>query len=520
MSEPTDLANELRALREGAGLQTPQLGVQVGPALRELANAAPNESTAAIRAKLTSRLLILVEGLPDDVRQAVVTALALEPDTQHQLFRERMQSLADRQRQDVRTIRRRVDEGFRRLAEIAARSPIEQPRGALLGWHTDRFEVVLRLDKDAPESFERRRIVADQGGLEMIQQSITLPGGSDTDIAHGLDCETLFGAAVVSRHHKPGNRFTFDLALPRPLGTGERHEYGLILRISGIQSMRTHYVMFPDRQCDEFDLRIHFGPGQLPRLLWRVDEIFRREIGEPQPQTPLAVDKLGEVHVTFRNLLPGHGYGVQWLMEDDDLYQIGENEPPSAEPIVSVYVDTYDEEKVAAIQTALAELLDSEELHIELLSEPEISSWFARFKIKSKEVLTKGEVASRLQKIEHAIEVTGLHRPMSEVNAKHADAASRLVQAANEYDEVVMLVGSVMLVKFTSSDGRKRLVVKTLSVAEVRAIESNAHILKDPQAALAYLDYLADGSQQGGHALAEAAHLSAARIAYRHPPNN
>jgi hypothetical protein len=108
---------------------------------------------------------------------------------------------------------------------------------------------------------------------------------------------------------------------------------------------------------------------------------------------------------------------------------------------------------------------------------------------------------------------------MSEANANHADAASKLVQAANEYDDVVMLVGSVMLVKLTCSDGRKRLVVKTLSVAEVRAVENNTHILKDPQAALAYLDRLADGSQRPNHTLAEAAQLSATPLAYPGPPS-
>lgn len=520
MSDPAArLADELKTLRRGRGLQTPRVADQVGPLLRELAGITPNDNTATIREKLSRELRILADSLPDDLRLVAITALALQSDAQHQFLQERVQFLADQQQQDFRTTRRRMDEAFQLIAAIATRTPTEQLRAPALGWYTERLEVILRLDKDAPESLERRRIVTDRNGLEMVQQSITLPGGSDSDIAHGLHCETLFGAAVVGGHHKPSNRFTFDLDMPKPLRIGQKHEYGLIWRIPGSQSMRTHYVVFPDRQCDEFDLRIRFGSGELPRLLWRVDEVFHSEIDEAQPRIPLTVDKLGDVHVTFRNLLPGYGYGVQWLMEDD-LHQVEETEPRSAEPIASIYVDTHDEEKITRIQAALAELLDTEGLHVELLGDPEISSWFGRFKIKSKEVLTRDEVASRLQKIEHAIEVTGLHRPMSEVNANHADAASKLVQAANEYDDVVMLVGSVMLVKLTQSEGKKRLVVKTLSVAEVRSIENNTHILKDPQAALAYLDCLSEGSQQSRSALAEATHLSATPVAFRYPPSS
>lgn len=309
---PIELASELKTLRKGRGLQAPRLADQVGPMLRQLCGVGENESAASIREKLTKHLRILANGLPEDLRLVVTTALALQPDSRQQFLRERVQSLAEQQRRDVRTIRRRMDEGFELLAEIAARPPADQPRGTVLGWYNERFEAILRLDKDTPECFERRRIVAELEGLETVQQSITMPrNGPDTD-DHDLYCEPLFGVTLVGRHRKPGNRFAFDLALPRTLSIGQKHEYSLLLRVPSSQQMRTHYVVFPDRRLDEFELRIRFGLGREPAAIWRVEEVFHRELDEQQPRPMLKVDRVGEVNLLFRNLLPGHGYGAQW----------------------------------------------------------------------------------------------------------------------------------------------------------------------------------------------------------------
>lgn len=312
---PTELASELKTLRKGRGLQAPRLAEQVGPMLRELCGIGDNENAASIREKLTRQLRILANGLPDDLRLVVTTALALQADAQHQFLRERVQSLAEQQRRDVRTIRRRMDEGFELLAEIAARPPADQPRGKVLGWYTERLEAIVRIDKEPAEYFERRRIVSEVDGLQTIQQSFTVPkngpGSDDLD----LQCEPHFGVALVGRHRKPASRFAFDFDLPLPLTLGQKHEYGLIWRVPDSRSMRTHYVIFPDRRCDELELRIRFATGRTPDLIWRVDEVFHREVDDPEPGTLLVIDQVGEISLTFRNLLPGHGYGAQWTTD-------------------------------------------------------------------------------------------------------------------------------------------------------------------------------------------------------------
>ncbi|HEX3592628.1 MAG TPA: hypothetical protein VHV74_23640 [Pseudonocardiaceae bacterium] len=283
--------------------------------LRELCDVTPADSSATIRDKLSETLRELAERLPGDLRLVVTVSLALQADTQHQFLQERVQFLADLQRRDVRTIRRRMDEGFDRLAEIAT-TPSELPDlGSGLGWYIGRMESILRMDKRTPECFERSTIVAERDGVDRVQTRMTLPKEAQaTGEHHDLFPELYFGAALLSTEREYGDRFNFELGLPRPLMARERHDFGIILRVPEDQPMATHYVLLPDRRCDEFHLRVRFDREKPPAMVWRVTEVFHRELDEHRPSEDLlTVDEVGEVSVTFTHLRPGHGYGVQWL---------------------------------------------------------------------------------------------------------------------------------------------------------------------------------------------------------------
>jgi hypothetical protein len=226
-----------------------------------------------------------------------------------------VQSLAEQQRRDVRTIRRRMDEGFELLAEIAARPAEDQPHGTARGWYIERFEAIMRLDKTAPETYERRRIVSEADGLDMLQPTQTQPRVR-ADSEHDLNVEALFGVRLLGKRKLTGSRFAFHLGLPAPLGVGQKHEYGLIIRVPDSQPMQQHYVLFPERRCDEFELRIRFDLDRLPNQIWRVEEVFHRDVDDNQPTADLlTIDGVGEVHLSFRHLLPGHGYGAQWITD-------------------------------------------------------------------------------------------------------------------------------------------------------------------------------------------------------------
>lgn len=314
-SGSAELENELKVLRRGRGLYAARLAEQVGPRLRQLCGLDGTENSAETRERLADRLRILIDTLPKDLQQAVNVALALHPDTQQQFLQERIEFLARLQSRDVRTIRRRMDEGFHLLAEKATQPAPPVHRDSGLDWHIGRLEAVLRMDKKSPECFTRRVIVAERNGLDRVQDMITLPPRDDQLPADRYDlwAELYFGATLVSVDRTPNNRFAYELELPEPLTAGQRHEYGMVMRVPDDQPMRDHYVFFPDRACDEFVLRIRFAPERLPASIWQMFEVFPRDVDADRPsETPLSVDRAGEVNLTFRHLRPGHGYGAQW----------------------------------------------------------------------------------------------------------------------------------------------------------------------------------------------------------------
>lgn len=313
-SGSAELENELKILRRGRGLYAPRLAEQVGPRLRALCGIGGTENSAEIRERLTERLRILVDELPKDLQLAVNVALALHPETQQQFLQDRIQFLADLQKRDVRTIRRRMDEGFHLLAENATQPAPQVQRDSGLGWHIGRLEAVLRMDKKSPECFTRRVIVAERNGLDRIQDMITLPRDQHwPGDRHELHAELYFGATLLSVERTSSNRFAFELGLPEPMAIGQRHEYGMVMRVPDDQPMRNHYVFFPDRECEEFQLRVRFAPDRLPAQIWRVADVFHRDVDDDRPtETILSTDRAGEINLTFQQLRPGRGYGVQW----------------------------------------------------------------------------------------------------------------------------------------------------------------------------------------------------------------
>lgn len=312
----TELLDELKALRKGRGVHTGKLGEHVGPGLREICAISSTDGDEAIRRKLTNRLSALVRTLPDDLALAVQAALGLHPAAQHPFLGDRVQWLADQLNRDRRTARRRLDDGLVRLAQAAAGPATPAPQTANHsddGWYVADFHALLRLDQATPEAIERRGIVAERDGIDTITALITLPRDpTDRSGRHDLLMEVLYGATLVRKEHDAESRFRFILKLPTTLQAGERHEYAVLFRIPENQLMRTHYVFYSPRRCDLFDLRIRFHPDRRPEEVWRVHETFHRALDETPGGEQLALDPVGELHLQFRGLRPGFGYGARW----------------------------------------------------------------------------------------------------------------------------------------------------------------------------------------------------------------
>jgi len=182
------------------------------------------------------------------------------------------------------------------------------------GWFIESFTALLRLDTAPVEAEERRLIVATVNGLTELGTSVSIPRHpEDPSADHGLDSELLYGGSLELREQPYETYFRNVIVLPRSLGYGERHEYALRLRIPSTQRMAPHYVHVPHRRSDHFDLRVRFAPDHPPKAVWVLRAVPTAVIYQSTPTAETMVpDRFGEVHVSFRDLKLGFGYGLCW----------------------------------------------------------------------------------------------------------------------------------------------------------------------------------------------------------------
>lgn len=306
------VVEELRTLRKGLGAQTAKIGDQVGPALRAVCRIGNGDNHATIRTKLVRVLGGLCARTPGHLSGIAEVTLGLSAD-HGQFLGGRVSALAQRHGVHVRTIRRRMEAGHYLIAENALELLRKDSARSGDAWHVDRFTTVLRLDTPTPQSLQTRRIVAEQDGLDRITVSITLPPVDRGDARPDLRVEPYFGATKVSEERHGDHRFACVLDLPSTLAAGDRHEFAVLATIPDGQPMRPHYVHFPERACESFDLRIRFDPAHLPGVVREVRDVFHRDFdGRSATGEVLPLDRANEVHVTFADLRPGFGYGVRW----------------------------------------------------------------------------------------------------------------------------------------------------------------------------------------------------------------
>lgn len=181
-------------------------------------------------------------------------------------------------------------------------------------WYIESFSAVLRLDGDQVEAWERWRIVSTVDGLTAIVAAMNVPRHPDEPgQAPQLRSELVYGGLIESRQHPHDGYFQNVIALPRPLSAGEGHEYCMLQRLPAGQRMAPHYTHVPFRRSDSFDLRIRFGPGRVPALVWRVagapSTLVYRQVPSEEALVP---DLFGEVHTSFDAMSPGLSYGISW----------------------------------------------------------------------------------------------------------------------------------------------------------------------------------------------------------------
>lgn len=317
-----ELVEEMKALRRGRGILEGRIDDRIGRALRSACGIPEGSSSTDIRRLLTSRLTDLAEQLPDDLKNAVLAAFALLPDTRQRFYQERVRWVAGRLERDERTAQRRINEGFTHLAELAAASlggadDIGTTATHGPAWYTDKIRVCVALDQPAPEAFEWRRIVSNRDDLDEIELAFTLSAspavGAEPLAQDGLNIAMLYGGTLLRREMAAARRFAFSVLLPQPLNRGEQCEFALRFRVPAGKSMQPHYVCLLREPCALFDLRVRFPKERLPAQVWQLSKTFQSDIDDPAGQgKPVSLDSAGELHLRFDDLSPGFAYGARW----------------------------------------------------------------------------------------------------------------------------------------------------------------------------------------------------------------
>ena len=318
-----ELVEEMKALRRGRGILESRIEDRIGWALRAVCGIPEGSSSTEIRQLVASRLTELADQLPDDLRNAVLAAFALLPDTRQRFYQERVRWVAGQLERDERTAQRRINEGFLHLAELAVANAgaIEQVANSDRGpaWYTERIRASLVLDQPNPEAFEWRRIVSNQDGLTEIDLAFTLsaapPVGIEPADPVRLNISMLYGGTLVQKEMAAARRFSFAVQLANPLDRGQQTEFALRFHVPDGQAMRPHYVCVPWERCALFDLRVRFDRDRPPLKVWQLLKTFQNDIDDAGGQGEImSLDAAGELHLRFEDLTPGFAYGARWDM--------------------------------------------------------------------------------------------------------------------------------------------------------------------------------------------------------------
>jgi hypothetical protein len=316
----TEIAAEIQALRKNRAFSGDVSG-KLGPVLLELAGGDARHAND----RLGRELRALAGRLTEEMRTAILAALALHPDTREMTtYSQRKRWLADTKldRGD-RTAERRIEEAQRLLAqEIDAE--LERRRGqsdtADDGWYIDHFSVVFMLDGDAPEAIEQRRIVSTRHGLTEITIVLDTPRESGQRRL-GLKADVTRGGTLVRTEELSRNRTRYTIALPSALRADETHEYEMHIRVEPDEPMRDYYVFRPERRCKGFDLRVRFDRRNPPAWVRQVAgedvHVYYPYEGVPAPAERVPVDATGEAFASFTRLREHLGYGLQWSFTAD-----------------------------------------------------------------------------------------------------------------------------------------------------------------------------------------------------------
>jgi len=179
-------------------------------------------------------------------------------------------------------------------------------------------------------------------------------------------------------------------------------------------------------------------------------------------------------------------YDAIWLLSSGG--SLTRAETRQSVPVRVYFSNGVPAQRRAEVMSGIQELLAPEGFDLAFAMPDEEGSWWKRFVFRSKTALTHDEVTKRLKKAERAVEVTYLDKPQAEANNLQAVAAASLIGALSGTEKACIQVGSLLIVKATDGDGKTAVIARTLTQDELRELEENQSILREPHRILEFLE--------------------------------
>jgi hypothetical protein len=184
------------------------------------------------------------------------------------------------------------------------------------------------------------------------------------------------------------------------------------------------------------------------------------------------------------------GMPVWWIRHYAQLGRapsFADYRPAPAEAEIVIYLDKYDDRQIKAIQAAATKL--GEELGYTdfILTDEQIGSIFRRLRGKIGAGVSSDFVQQKMQELDAraSIEISG--RARAETDAIKTSNAVSLIASIADIPNAVVRVGGLLIVKQTNVNGVPAVMTRELSMREIRALELNPGIQKDPQVVLQLL---------------------------------
>jgi hypothetical protein len=154
---------------------------------------------------------------------------------------------------------------------------------------------------------------------------------------------------------------------------------------------------------------------------------------------------------------------------------------------VAVTIYLSDEEDHQDVQQAVSDLLDAFGFELVESLPPIRGSWLRAFIAWTRRAVTSRELASRLQKVERAVELRALGKQQAEIDALQGTTVAQLLASLERTSEALIQIGSVLIIKAGGVP-----VVRNLTQVELIHLERNPTLLKSPDTILEALEKARD----------------------------